>query len=180
VHRRGFPREQGFIDRQAGRFAQHGIGRHALALRHCDDIAGHQVAGRDHAGLAITPHPHLGRGQFAQGIECTRAAMLLPNHQDHTEHRKGRQQQAFAQITQDQIEAGCDQQQQEHRLGQHGPHHLQPTPSLVLREQVEPHTGLARARLLGAQTPDENRRGGLRVHRPMIGTCLRGSETMSA
>ncbi len=119
VHRPRFTRQQGFVHPQAGGPAHDGIGGHTVALAEHHPIAAHHLAGAALAPLAITVHPHHRHSHVAQRPQGMLPPAALHHHQGHREQGKSAEQQAFAPITQHEVQACRCQQQHEHRLGEH-------------------------------------------------------------
>ena len=76
-HRQGFTGEQGFIQPEAHRLGEAGIGRHPVPLLQPQQIAQSQLLGCNCQVNAITPHVGQGGGEAGQLRQGPVAALLL-------------------------------------------------------------------------------------------------------
>ena len=154
AHRHRLAGEQRLVHLDAAGAAQHRVGGDALALGHQQEVARHDVGGRNADRRSAADHAHMAHRQRPQRVERLFAPVRLQHDQADRHHGEEAQQQAFAQFTDREVDGRRAEQQQEHRLAadrcQGGPPTVRPGFAGVVRAETrEPGPRLVRAQALG-------------------------------
>ena len=132
----GLARQQRLINDDGAAVSQQGVGGDAVAFGDPQGVATHHFEAGDDLLLAVAHDGGLWTGEVTQCIEGTLGAAFL-NDRDRDDHdHEAQQHQPFADVTEQQVKAGCAQQQQKHRLFEHLKQQSPQRPSVLLRQGV--------------------------------------------
>ena len=151
AHRRSLTSQKRFIHLQFVARNQQRIRRHAVAFGEDQQVAHHHIGARNAHRHTVPHHLRPGAGQVPQGFQCPFGFALLVNRECQHHQHKPKEDQAFLQVSQQQIQQAGRQQQKEHGLTHRLADHAQHATALLRWQGVGSVSAQALSGLGGAQ-----------------------------
>ena len=136
-HRSGLAGEQRLVDQQIVGGNENGVGGNTVAFEEDNCVAADDLAARYALATAITNDERSRTGHIPQRFEDALAAKLLYDADRNRNTGEDQQHQCIGQITQEEVDRTCAEQQCKHRFAQHVSQDSCKRPVIGVRKVIE-------------------------------------------